>query len=160
MPKIPKKASVIISLALDISFIAFVAFAMCGLPFFFDKTPLLREIYGYFSEKSVGALSGGLVFWTWMYLNMAIVEACCVALLILLLRVRRGLVFTEKSVSCIRFVSWGCILLSVSCISVQYFLHMSYFIAFAAILLGLCLRVVKNVIEEATEIKSENDLTV
>jgi hypothetical protein len=37
---------------------------------------------------------------------------------------------------------------------------MSYAIAFAALLLGLCLRVVKNVIEEATEIKRENDFTV
>ena len=34
------------------------------------------------------------------------------------------------------------------------------FFIFTAALLGLCLRVVKNVIEEATAIKSENDLTV
>ena len=33
-------------------------------------------------------------------------------------------------------------------------------LAFTAALLGLCLRVVKNVIEEATAIKAENDLTV
>ncbi len=160
MPKIPKKASIIISLVLDIAFIVFVAFACVGLPFFFDKTPLLSEIHGYFAEKSVGALEGDIVFWGWMYFNMAVVEACCITLLLLLLRVRRGLVFTARSVSYIRFVSWGCILLAASCIAVQYFLHMAYFIAFAALLLGLCLRVVKNVIEEATEIKSENDLTV
>jgi hypothetical protein len=35
-----------------------------------------------------------------------------------------------------------------------------FFVAFAGIFLGLCVRVVKNVIEEATEIKAENDLTV
>jgi hypothetical protein len=29
-----------------------------------------------------------------------------------------------------------------------------------AVFLGICLRVVKNVIEEATEIKAENELTV
>lgn len=160
MPKIPKKASIIISLALDIAFIVFVVFAAVGLPFFFDKTPLLSEIHGYFAEKSIGPIEGSPVFWAWMYLNMSIVEACCISLLMLLLRVRKGLVFTDRSVSCIRFVSWGCILLSVSCIAVQYFLHMSYAIAFAALLLGLCLRVVKNVIEEATEIKRENDFTV
>lgn len=160
MPKIPKKASIMISLALDVAFIIFVAFAAVGLPFFFDKTPLLSEIHGYFAEKSLGAIEGGPVFWGWMYVNMAVVEACCITLLLLLLRVRKGLVFTPESVSYIRFVSWGCILLSVSCIAVQYFLHMSYAIAFAALLLGLCLRVVKNVIEEATVIKSENDLTV
>ena len=43
----------------------------------------------------------------------------------------------------------------------SYFLIIIGFVlAFVAILLGLCLRVVKNVIEEATEIKAENDLTV
>lgn len=155
MPKIPRKTSVTISLTLDVAFIIFVAFAMVGLPFFFDKTPLLKQIHEWFAEKS-----GGAVFWIWMYINMAIVESCCIALLFLLLRVKRGLVFTSISVACIRFVSWGCILLAVSCVAVQYFLHMSYAIAFAALLLGLCLRVVKNVIEEATEIKNENDLTV
>jgi hypothetical protein len=160
MPKIPKQASVVISLVLDIAFIIFVAFAMCALPFFFGRTPLLQEIHGYFANKSVGSFSGAAVFWAWMYFNMIIVEACCVALLFLLIRVRKGKVFTAISVSCIRFLSWGCILIAVSCFSVQYFLHMSYAIAFAAMLLGLCLRVVKNVIEEATEIKSENDLTV
>ena len=138
----------------------FVAFAMCALPFFFDKTPLLSEIHGYFASKTVGVLSGSVVFWSWMYFNMITVEACCTALLFLLFRVRNGLVFTPISVSLIRFVSWGCIFISASCFAVQYFLHMSYAIAFAALLLGLCLRVVKNVIEEATAIKSENDLTV
>ena len=33
-------------------------------------------------------------------------------------------------------------------------------LAFAAVFLGICLRVVKNVLEEGAEIKSENDLTV
>ena len=155
MPKIPKRQSVVISLVMDIAFTAFVAFAMCAFPFFFNKTPLLKEIYGYFADNS-----GAVIYWLWMYGCMAIVEACCVALLFLLIRVKKGKVFTPISVSLIRFVSWGCIALAVACISVQYFLHMAYFIAFAALLLGLCLRVVKNVIEEATEIKSENDLTV
>ncbi len=160
MPKIPKQASVVISLVLDVAFMAFVAFSMCALPFFFGNTPLVEEIYGYFAEKSVGSVSGSTFFWIWIYASMLIVEGCCVALLLLLLRVRKGLVFTAKSVFYVRFVSWGCMALAAACISVQYFLHMSYFIAFAALLLGLCLRVVKNVIEEATEIKSENDLTV
>ena len=78
----------------------------------------------------------------------------------LLLLVRAGEVFTARAVSLIRGVSW-CAL----AISLLFLLATSYFLialalAFTAALLGLCLRVVKNVIEEATAIKAENDLTV
>ena len=41
-----------------------------------------------------------------------------------------------------------------------YIFYIAYVIAVAVLFLGLCLRVVKNVIEEATELKNENDLTV
>ena len=41
-----------------------------------------------------------------------------------------------------------------------YYFKLAVVVAVAAIFLGLCLRVVKNVIEKATEIKAENDLTV
>ena len=78
----------------------------------------------------------------------------------LLLLVREGEVFTARAVSLIRGVSWCAI-----AISLLFLLATSYFLialalAFTAALLGLCLRVVKNVIEEATAIKAENDLTV
>lgn len=78
----------------------------------------------------------------------------------LLLRVRAGLVFTEKSVALIRGVAWCCLLLGIVFGLLGIYFQLSFIVAFAAIFLGICLRVVKNVIEEATEIKSENDLTV
>ena len=37
---------------------------------------------------------------------------------------------------------------------------LSFAVAFVAVFVGLCLRVVKNVLEEAVVLKSENDLTV
>lgn len=68
--------------------------------------------------------------------------------------------FTPASVALIRGVSWCCFLLClVFGVLGKYFL-LAYVVALAAVFLGLCLRVVKNVIEEATEIKMENDLTV
>jgi len=160
MPKISRNVSEMISLIFVCGLIAFVAFAMIFLPVFFDRTPLLQVICGYFGNHDIGALQGETVFWAWMYANMAIAEACAVTILLLLLRVRRGLVFTARSVAYIRYVSWGCMLIALLCLLATYFLHMAYFISLAAIFLGLCLRVVKNVIEEATAIKDENDYTI
>lgn len=78
----------------------------------------------------------------------------------LLLRVRKGLVFTPRSVSLIRGVSWCCIGLCLPFGFLGIYFQLSWIVCLLAIFLGLCLRVCKNAIEEATEIKAENDLTV
>ncbi len=94
------------------------------------------------------------------YAVLAVLVLADALLFSLLLRVRSGLVFTEKSVALIRGVSWCCFLLGAVFCGLGIYFQLAFIVAFAAIFLGLCLRVVKNVIEEATEIKSENDLTV
>ncbi len=160
MPKISRNVSEMISLIFVSGFIAFAAFAMVALPVFFEHAPLLQVICDYFGNHDIGALQGETVFWVWIYAVMAIAEACAVTILLLLFRVRRGLVFTARSVAYIRYVSWGCMLIALLCLLITYFFHMAYFISMAAIFLGLCLRVVKNVIEEATAIKNENDYTI
>ncbi|MBR6792747.1 MAG: DUF2975 domain-containing protein, partial [Clostridia bacterium] len=95
--------------------------------------------------------------------SYAILAVCAVAdgmLFFLLLRVRRGDVFTARSVALIRGVSWCGILMGLLFAMLGGFFQLAFVMAFAGVFLGLCLRVVKNVIEEATEIKAENDLTV
>lgn len=78
----------------------------------------------------------------------------------LLIRVKAGLVFTEKSVALIRSVSWCCIGICLCFAVIGLKFKLGLVIACFILFLGLCLRVVKNVIAEATVIKSENDLTV
>ena len=78
----------------------------------------------------------------------------------LLLLVRAGEVFTARAVSLIRGVSWCAIAISLLFLLATPYFLIALALAFTAALLGLCLRVVKNVIEEATAIKAENDLTV
>ena len=78
----------------------------------------------------------------------------------LLLLVREGEVFTARAVSLIRGVSWCAIAISLLFLLATPYFLIALALAFTAALLGLCLRVVKNVIEEATAIKAENDLTV
>lgn len=83
-----------------------------------------------------------------------------IMLLYLLMRVKNSLVFTEISVALIRGVSWCCMLLGLIFGLLGIYFQLAFIVAFAGIFLGICLRVTKNVIEQATIIKSENDLTV
>lgn len=83
-----------------------------------------------------------------------------VMLLYLLMRVKNSLVFTEISVALIRGVSWCCMLLGLIFGLLGIYFQLAFIVAFAGIFLGICIRVTKNVIEQATIIKSENDLTV
>lgn len=161
MPKISTRASTLISFILAVALVVVLLGIMIIIPFFLEKAPMLSQIYDWFAEKNgVLGISGGAIYWIWLYVILAIAEACCLVMVFLLLRVRKGLVFTEKSVAYVRFISWGCLFIAFACMLVVYYFHMSYLIALAAGFLGICVRVVKNVIEEATEIKSENDLTV
>ena len=83
-----------------------------------------------------------------------------IMLLFLLMRVKNHLVFTDISIALIRGVSWCCMTLGLLFGLLGIYFQLAFIVAFAGIFLGICLRVTKNVIEEATVIKSENDLTV
>ena len=94
------------------------------------------------------------------YVALLVVILTDILLLLLLLRVRSGLIFTSASVSLIRGVSWCLLSLGAIFVGLGIFFLLCFAVAFVVVLVGLCLRVVKNVIEQANEIKSENDLTV
>ena len=79
----------------------------------------------------------------------------------LLLLVRRHLVFTDGAVSCLRTISWCCFIeAGLFVVNGVLFFGIDLVLAFVAGFLGLVLRVVKNVIEEAVALKAENDFTI
>jgi hypothetical protein len=94
------------------------------------------------------------------YLIILFAAIADIFLFFLLLGVRSGLVFTERSVKLIRGVSWCAICIGVLFSVLGIWFAVSFGVGFAAVFVGICLRVVKNVIEEATQIKAENDLMV
>lgn len=159
MPKIPSKASVILSLVLSNAFSAILLGIAVIMPMQASKsTPagqfLKTVLYDSLGEEYIAW------FLVWGYIVLGLAIACCIAVTLLLLRVQKGLVFTPKSVSYIRFVSWMCVLLAAVIFIGQFFHPAAFIVTLAMAFLGICLRVVKNVIEAATEIKNENDLTV
>ena len=72
-----------------------------------------------------------------------------------------GQVFTSGTVRRLRLISWCCFLVAALCLVCTSFIHPSVLvISAAAALMGLIVRVVKNVIQQGCAMKDELDLTV
>lgn len=157
MLKISTKRSTMVSLVISVTF-----FVLCVVAVFFMPTVINMLIDTPDNIGNRGDITnGGRVYvHVVSYVLLSTFALCDVFNMLLLLRVRKGLVFTEKSVSLIRLVSWGCLGICLCFLLLGVYFQLALIVAFLALFLSLCLRVVKNVIEEATEIKGENDLTV
>ena len=147
MPKISKDASITLSLiCCGIGFLGLIAIAVV-LPLNLSK--------GFF------ALGDGRYRIPFSYLMLIPVAVANGFLVKLLLLVKKRLVFTEKAVSCLRTISWCCFIeAGLLVVTSALFFSIDLILAFVAGFLGLVLRVVKNVIEEAVALKNENDFTI
>lgn len=157
MLKIPRKLSVNISIAMSV-----LLFVICVAGAFIMPALVEMLINTPDNIGSRGEITrfGRMFVHIMAYLVLADLVVADGLMFSLLLRVRAGAVFTAGSVALIRGVSWCCFLLCGAFCGLGIYFQLAFIVAFAALFLGTCLRVVKNVIEEATEIKSENDLTV
>lgn len=149
MLKISEKVSAKISVILSVVFLIAVAVAAVAMPW------LAFEMMHMPSEQPHIAFVFAIV-----YAILVLAFAAGVFMLRLLHRIRRGEVFTEQSVAQLRGVSWCCLLAGGLFVLLGIYFPLSFAVAFVALFVGLCLRVVKNVLEEAVVLKSENDLTV
>lgn len=78
----------------------------------------------------------------------------------LLVNIKRGEVFAAKNVRLLRILSWCSFLVAAILLISGFYYIVFVFVAIAAALLGLILRVIKNVFEQAIAIKHENDYTI
>ena len=103
-------------------------------------------------------------FWTFLleYIILALVLFADICLVLLLNNVRTGSIFTDRSVQYLRLISWASVLAGAAAIPLCIFLRLLSMLCltFIGFFLGAVLRVVKNVIEEGTAIKEENDGTI
>ena len=157
MLKISTKKSVMLSIVLSVAFFAIIIFCAIIMPRLVNM--LVGMVYTADGAKTITD-TGYTVVLVLSYMALVIMGMADVMLFNLLLRVRNGEVFTAKSVGLIRGVSWCAILLGMVFAVLVYYFRISFLISFACVFLGICVRVVKNVIEQATEIKSEHDFTI
>ena len=82
------------------------------------------------------------------------------SLIRLLRNIQKDDIFVTPNVRYLRRISWCCLIVSVITFVAGVFYLPYLFIAFAAGFVGLMLRVVKNVMENAVQLKEENELTI
>lgn len=151
MLKIPSKVSIWLSIVLSVLFFVLLVASCFYLPLL---------IYMYMDLKGATVMNNTPEITAIAYAMVAVMMIADVLLFILLQRVRKSLVFTDISVALIRGISWCAVVLGALCFALGFYFLIAFAIAFGCIFLGICLRVTKNVIEEATAIKAENDFTI
>ncbi len=162
MMKISKKLSVKISIVITLLFITALIFitsvAWNYMEIFFPNAEIEPHI--------------AVILFTYAELIFAYVAA--IMLLLLLLNIRKEIVFVSANVGYIRLISWMCFTEAIlffaegivyhnfitEAVGSALFLTVFLIIAFACAFMGIIVRVVKNIIEQATAIKNENDYTI
>ena len=157
MLKISNKASINISLIVAAIFMVACIFAAFIMP---PLVQMLINLPDNIGNRGDITNTGRIFVLIMSYVMLLILSLADTFMIILLLRVKKSLVFTDKSIALIRGISWCCFVICIVFALLGIYFQLSFILAFFAVFLGISLRVVKNVIEEATEIKSENDLTV
>ncbi len=157
MLRIDRKISVRISYVFCI--MAFIGILLLGILLALGNTV--------FPDSLVTALfdaqkQAGVMPYVLEYSVLFLVLFSDVCLMLLLNNVRRGAIFTGRSVTYLRIISWASILAGFLNIPLFFLLRLFSVlcVSFIAFFLGIVLRVVKNVIEEGTVIKEENDSTI
>ena len=86
---------------------------------------------------------------------------CLYSLLRLLINIWRGDIFSAKNVTYMRLTSWCCFAVAVIClISALIYCLPLLIVAGAAGFMGLIVRIVKNIFQQALDMKNELDYTV
>ena len=100
------------------------------------------------------------LFLVTIYSGGAVAGVLLFTLYRLLQTIGKGEVFSQKNVSSLRIISWCCLLGAGICL-VSFFYYLPWIIVtLAASLMGLIVRVVKNIVAQAIILKEENDFTI
>lgn len=149
------KHSVVLSLV-----VCFIVSCLIVVSFFFIPT-FAKNYFGSW-QGFEGALVMKIVRTVLLcYYPSAVLGLVALAALIkMLLNIKAEKTFVVENVTALRIISWCCFLVSAICL-IGAGTYISFmFVTVAAGFVGLILRVVKNVMQTAVEIKSENDLTI
>ena len=138
--------------------------ALCFTVMIFMLTffvPFFSEWYDGASE-GMGLIAGSVYIpvMIGLYVSEALALWAVAELHILLANISKGEVFTERNTRCLRGISWACMLAGGVFAVLGLWRYLILLPAFFAVMFGLIMRVLKNVFEQAVEIKSENDFTI
>lgn len=78
----------------------------------------------------------------------------------ILVNVLSDTVFTKETVTLLRILSWCCVFVAAVSFVTMFLCHIFFIFTIGAAFMALILRVLKNVLARAVEIKEENELTI
>ena len=78
----------------------------------------------------------------------------------LLKNIRMGNVFVNDNTKMLRIISWSCIAVGIISFGSGFYYASFFLVAVASAFFALIIRVIKNIFEQAIELKSENDFTI
>ena len=152
-----RKRSVNFSIVVCFIFVAILTAALFIGPFAVKWWFIL---YRGWSETKP-ALAEMLTIFKWVFFpSAAFAYIALYSLLKLLFNIKKDRIFISQNVTYLRIISWCCFAVAIVTL-VGGILYIPYLvIAVAAAFVGLMLRVVKNVMQNAVEINQENELTI
>lgn len=116
--------------------------------------------YRGWDASSTGMVQVSLLFKMAFYPCAVFAYVTLYSLLRLLFNIKKDEIFTVQNVTYLRRISWCCFAVAlITCVSGVFYVPY-LMIAVAAGFVGLMLRVVKNVMQRAVEIREENELTI
>ena len=142
--------------SVTLSIIVTVIISVVFVCLIFTAPPVFR----WFLEITNRSGSSYKTLITVFYLCCLPAAAALTLLMKLLLNIKADRIFIPGNVALLRYLSWCCFLVvPITVIGGFYYISL-FVIAAASAFMGLILRVLKNIMAAATEIKGENDLTV
>lgn len=151
------KKSAILSLAVCAIFVAILTAGLFLGPW---AVKMWFVLYRGWSEDSAAMQDMLTLFSACFYPCAVFAYVTLYSLIKLLLNIQKDATFIMPNVKYLRRISWCCFAVAVITLIGGVFYIPFLFVAVAAAFVGLMLRVVKNVMESAVEIKAENELTI
>ena len=151
------KKSATLSIVVCFVFAAILTFAVFFGPFGME---LWLTLYRGFSKDGEALQNLIKIFKCCFYPSAVFAYLTLYCLIKLLFNIKKQEIFISRNVTYLRVISWCCFAVALITLIGGFFYIPFLLIAVAAAFVGLMLRVVKNVMQNAVEIKEENELTI
>ncbi len=152
-----RKRSVALSIAVCFIFVAILTAGLFLGPL---AVKMWFTVYRGWSENGNTTKDMLMLFSACFYPSAIFAYITLYSLLKLLFNIKKDEIFINQNVKYLRRISWCCFAVAIITLIGGVFYIPFCCISVAAAFVGLMLRVVKNVMQNAVEIKTENELTI
>lgn len=152
-----RKRSVTLSIVVCFIFIGVLTASLFVGPWF---VKFWFTVYRGWAENGEAMHNMSTLFAACFYPSALFAYITLYSLLKLLFNIKKEEIFIDRNVKYLRRISWCCYTVALITLVGGFYYVPFLFVAVAAAFVGIMLRVVKNVMQNAVEIKQENELTI